>query len=73
MGRVNAYRVEPYSNSPNLSPFLSLLFIHCTANYSQKAQSYRKVPFLRAKNFANELKKEVRGNYFHESILVMLE
>ena len=28
------------------------------------------VSFSRATNFANQLKKEIRGNYFHESTLV---
>ena len=32
--------------------------------------SYRRAPFLRATNFANGLKKEVQGNYFHESTSV---
>ena len=32
--------------------------------------TYRRTSFLRATNFVNGLKKEVRGNYFHESILV---
>ena len=33
-------------------------------------QTYRRTSFSRATNFANGLKKEVRGNYFHDSILV---
>ena len=32
--------------------------------------TYRRAPFQRVTNFANGLKKEVRGNYFHKSTLV---
>ena len=31
---------------------------------------YHRASFLRATNFVNRLKKEVQGNYFHESTLV---
>ena len=31
---------------------------------------YRRALFSRAANFTNRLKKEVQGNYFHESTLV---
>ena len=33
---------------------------------------YHRVPFSRATNVTNELKKEVQGNCFHEPILMML-
>ena len=32
--------------------------------------NYHRAPFSRATNFTNELKMEVRGNYFHEFTLV---
>ena len=33
-------------------------------------EKYSRAPFSRATNFANGLKKEVQGNYYHKSTLI---